>query len=509
MDILYGFLTLFSDPLAVAVVVFAAVTGVIVGATPGLTSAAAIAMLVPVTFYMEPLHALAGLYVIGKAGRFGGSIAAILFNTPGTAAAAATTTDGNPMCRNGMPGKALKTAAVSSAIGDLVGDILLIFGAIWIARLTRGFGPPEYFAVYLAAFLVVSSVVGPSIIKGIISTAAGIVAAMIGTDPMEGVPRLDFGLLNFQSGLTLVPLLVGMFVMSELSLQAERIAREKGSFSLAAKLVPGGDRLQLAEFKRIIPVILRSSAIGAIIGILPGLGSSVAAFTAYGQERQRSKSKEEWGKGAIEGIAAPESANNAVSGPSMIPLLALGIPGSTIAAILLGVFLIHGITVGPRIFETSRALVFGLFASGLVGIAVYFLLGYFGGGYVGRMISRVPPRLIYPYIFLTCFVSSYAVRANVFDVFVMCAAGLAGYLMRKQGYSTAAFIIAFVLAPGAERTFRQSLVLSDDGWLIFFQRPVALLFFAMAILAVGGKLSKIHRSRKSASLASRQRHKTE
>lgn len=497
MDIIYGFITLFSDPTAVLIVCAAAIIGVLVGATPGLTSAAAIAMLVPVTFYMEPLHALAALYVIGKAGRFGGSIAAILFNTPGTAAAAATTIDGNAMSRRGMPGKALKTATISSAIGDIVGDILLIFGAIWIASMTRSFGPPEYFAVYLAAFLVISSVVGSSILKGVISTGAGIIAAIIGTDPLEGVPRMDFNQLNFQSGLTLVSLLIGMFVLAELAIQVEKSTKKDGT-SVLAKLVPGGDRITLPEFKRILPVILRSSIIGSVIGILPGLGSSVAAFTAYGQERRRAKNREEWGTGVIEGIAAPESANNAVSGPSMIPLLALGVPGSTIAAILLGVFLIHGIAVGPRIFEDSRDLIFALFASGLVGIGVYFLIGFFGGGLIGKMIAHIPTSVIYPYIFLTCFISAYAARSNVFDVFVMAVAGLGGYLMRKQGYSTAAFIIAFVLARGAETSFRQSLILSNDGWLIFFQRPVATVFLALALIAVG---ARIHGMRKSKSHA--------
>ena len=497
MDIFYGFSTLFSDPLAVFFVVLASFTGVIVGATPGLTSAAAIAMLVPVTFYMEPLHALAGLYVIGKAGRFGGSISAILFNTPGTAAAAATTIDGNAMSRKGMPGKALKTAAVASACGDLVGDMLLIFGAVWIAILTRNFGPPEYFAVYFAAFLVISSVVGPSIAKGLISTAAGIIAAMIGIDPMEGMPRLDFGILEFQSGLALVPLLIGIFVLSEILLQIERTARERGGARAIADLVPGGDRLAWPEFRPIIPVILRSSLLGSVIGILPGLGSSVAAFAAYGEERRRAKNKDEWGSGVIAGIAAPESANNAVSGPSMIPLLALGVPGSTIAAILLGVFLIHGIPVGPRIFDASRDLVYGLFAAGLVGIGVYFIIGFFGGATIGRIIARVPARLIYPYIFLTCFISAYAARTNVFDVFVMSVAGLFGFLMRKQGYSMAAFIIAFVLAQGAERAFRQSLILSNDGWLIFLQRPVALAFFAIAIAVLGGQLVQRHRKREA------------
>lgn len=424
IDLLNGFLTLFADPLALVFVIGAAFVGVIVGATPGLTSAAAIAMLVPVTLYMDPLHALAALVVIAKAGRFGGSIAAIMFNTPGTAAAA-TTLDGNPMSRKGQPGKALKTAAIASAIGDFMGDLLLIFGTVWIASLTEQFGPTEYFAVYLSALLVTSTVIGSSVINGLIATGAGITVAMIGPDAMEGTIRLSFGIFDLNAGLHLVPLLIGMFVIAELLIQLENQSQPTGTVSVVGKLRTGGDRITLPEFKRILPVTLRSSVIGSVIGI----------------------------------------------------------PGSTIAAIILGVFLIHGIQVGPGIFEdeTSRQIVFGFFAAGLLGILTYFLIGFFGAGLIGRLIARVPTKILFPYIFLTCFVSAYAARTNVFNVFIMCVAGLFGYLMRKGGYSTATFLIAFVLAKEAEFRFRQSLVLSNDGILIYLERPVALAFIGIAL----------------------------
>ena len=488
MEILAGFATLFGDPLTVALVIAAAFVGVAVGATPGFTTAAAIAMLVPLTFFLEPLQALAFLYVIGKAGRFGGSIAAILFNTPGTAAAAATALDGNAMSRAGKTGKALKTAAVASAVGDLIGDLLLIFGAVAIVSLTSDFGPPEYFALYLAAFIIIGSVIGSSIAKGLISAGAGALVAMIGIDPILGTPRLDFGYQELHAGISLVPLLIGMFVLSEIAIQVERTARKREGSKSVPVAAADGDRLTFREFRRCIPVMLRSSAIGAVVGLLPGLGSSVAAFTAYGTEKRRAKNPEEWGSGIVEGIAAPESANNAVSGPTMIPLLALGVPGSTIAAILMGVFLIHGITIGPSIFDNSGALVFGLFAAGLVGIVVYGLIGYYGSSFIGRIVARVPTRLIYPYIFLTCFISAFAARSNVLDVFVLAIAGFLGYVMRKRGYSTAAFIIAFVLASGAEEAFRQSLLLSNAGVWIYLERPVAIAFFAIGALILGSRV---------------------
>ncbi|MEL0105375.1 MAG: tripartite tricarboxylate transporter permease [Rhodospirillaceae bacterium] len=494
MDILIGFQTLFSNPTAILFVFLGAIVGVVVGALPGMTASAAIAMLVPITFYLDPLPALAFLYVIGKSGRFGGSIAAILFNTPGTAASAATMIDGYPMTQKGQAGKALKTAAIASAIGDFSGELLLIFGAVMIAIYTERMGPPEYFAVYVMAFVVIGSVIGKSITKGLLSTLFGILCGLIGTDPITAEARYDFGLLELQNGLPLVPLLIGVFVIAEVLAQAERDT----DWSLAEKLSKDGRAktdhyMTWQEFKTSLPVMLRSTGIGAFVGLMPGLGSAVACFIAYGEEKRRSKNPERWGTGIVEGVAAPESSNNAVSGPSMIPLLTLGIPGSTIAAIITGVFLIHGIIVGPAIFKTSKELVFGLFASGLLGIAIYALIGYFGGPLIGRMIAAVPARLIYPFVFLTAFVAAYSTKNSTFDIILMGIFGIIGYVMRRFDFSAAAFIIAFVLTKGAEENLRQALILTNDGWGIFLQRPVALLFFGIGFLAVAVRAYKVMR----------------
>ncbi|MGI9487618.1 MAG: tripartite tricarboxylate transporter permease, partial [Geminicoccaceae bacterium] len=356
-DLIGGFVTLFSNLEALAFVFLAAFVGIVAGALPGLTASAAIAMLLPLSFHLGPLSALAFLYVIGKSGRYGGSIAAILFNTPGTAASAATMQDGYPMTQQGKAGKALKTATLASIVGDYFGEIVLIFGAVFIATYTSDFGPTEYFCIYLMAFIVIGSVVGKSVIKGILSTILGAIVAMIGLDTITGEPRMTMGMLELEDGLALVPLLIGVFVISEIIIQAEQAAKK--GLAEAYKIQsedPSANHLTWSEFKRCVPLMMRSSVVGSIIGMMPGLGSSVACFVAYGEEKRRSKEPEKWGTGIVEGIAAPESANNAVSGPSMIPLLTLGIPGSTVAAILIGVFLIHGIQVGPTIFTdpTSR-----------------------------------------------------------------------------------------------------------------------------------------------------------
>ncbi|WP_226783275.1 tripartite tricarboxylate transporter permease [Oceaniglobus trochenteri] len=491
MNILDGFSTLFSNGAAVGFVVLGAFIGTIFGAIPGLTAAAAIAMLVPVTYYLDPLSALAFLYVIGKSGRYGGSISAILFNTPGTASAAATQLDGYPMARRGQSGKALKAATAASVFGDFTGELILIFGAVAISSVTEKFGPPEFFAVYAMAFVVISSVISDSIVKGLVSTFFGILIATIGIDPISGNERLTFDVFDLQSGVVLIPMLIGMLVLSEVAIQAENTrkkVREADDDTISDN--PDDHRFTLPEFITCLPIMIRSALTGAFIGILPGLGSAVAAFVAYGEEKRRSKIRKKWGTGIVEGIVAPETANNAVSGPTMIPLLALGVPGSTIAAIMIGVFLIHGIEVGPRIFLTSGEIVYGLFAAGLLGIASYGLMGWFGGAFIGRMISKIPTEKIYPYIVLTCFVSAYSARSSVFDVILMCAAGVVGYAMRKGGFSVGAFIIAFVLTSGAEEALRQSLILSDAGPFIFFERPVAMLFFVIGFATMAFRFWK-------------------
>ncbi|MCK0094991.1 tripartite tricarboxylate transporter permease [Yoonia sp. F2084L] len=499
MDIFTGLVTVLGDPILLGWVFLASIVGMIVGAIPGLTASAAIAMLLPLTFYMEPLPALAFLYVIGKSGRYGGSIAAILFNTPGTAASAATQLDGYPLAQQGKAGKAMKVATISSVIGDFTGEILLIIGVAWIAAIALKLGPPELFAVYFAAFVVIGSVIGKSVTRGLASAALGILVAMIGLDPISSTERFTFGSFDLTNGISLVPLMIGIFVLGEVFTQIE----ERGA---KAEMVITGEgdaarnALTWAEYKPCVPHVIRSALIGSFIGMLPGLGSAIAAFVAYGEGKRRAENPDDWGKGALEGIAAPEAANNAVSGPSMAPLLTLGIPGSTIGAILIGVFLIHGIQIGPTMFLTSRDLVFALFACGLIGIVMYGVIGYYGAAYVGRFITRIPTQVLYPIIFLTSFVAAYTSRGNLFDVYVMVAAGFAGWAMRKLQFNPAAFVISFVLAGGAEEAFRQALLLSDNGLMIFLTRPIALVFLLIGITAMIARVRSVKKQARAASL---------
>ncbi|MEE9333514.1 MAG: tripartite tricarboxylate transporter permease [Granulosicoccaceae bacterium] len=497
MEIFPALLSVITDPTLLAAILMAAVVGMIVGATPGLTASAAIAMLLPITLYMSPLFALAFLYVIGKSGRYGGSIAAILFNTPGTAASAATQIDGYPLALAGKAGKAMKVATISSVIGDFMGDIMLVVGVGYIAALALKLGPPETFAIYFSAFVVIGSVIGKSILKGLASALLGILVAMIGLDPISGEERYTFGNFELSNGIGLVPLMIGVFVLGEVFSQIEERANSNGDTK-----VVGGDSddnsLSWEEYKPCLPHAIRGGLIGAGIGILPGLGSALAAFISYGEGKRRAINPEEWGKGALEGVAAPEAANNAVSGPSMAPLLTLGIPGSTIGAILLGVFLIHGIQVGPTLFITDKELIYKLFACGMIGIVAYGTIGYFGATQVAKIILKIPTNVLYPMIFLTAFIASYAARGSLFDVSVMTLAGFAGWLMRKFDFNIAAFIISFVLAKGAEETFRQSILMSDGGALIFVERPIALGFLLLGVAAICFRIRGILKERKVA-----------
>jgi len=494
IPIVQGFATLFSGYEPVLFALLGTVIGLFAGALPGLSASATIALLIPITFYMDTLSALAFIYTISKAASFGGSIPAILFNTPGTPQASATQLEGYPLTQQGKQGKALRTAVVASAIGDTFSETLLITTSAYIALYAAKMGPPEYTAVYFCAFVIIGSVIGDSIIKGLLSTLLGILLALVGFDSITAEERYSFGIDYLLEGLALVPLLLGVFVMSEVFVQVADRLSISGDKSIAPKSDNREDnRLTWPEFKRLLPVIAKSTGSGTVIGMLPGIGAAVACFVAYAEARRSSKMKDTWGKGEIEGVAAAEAANNATSGANLIPLLTLGIPGSTTAALLAGVMLIHGITIGPTVFESDGQTIYGLFASGLLCIFTYFVIGYWGSVVVGRMIAIVPAQMIYPFIFITCFVAAYALRQALFDLAVMTFFGVVGFVMKKINFSIPAFIIAFILAGGAERALRQSMMMDDSGALIFFERPIALAFFAIGFLTIFFRARQLRR----------------
>ncbi len=494
MGIIDGFSALFSSWEPITFAILGTIIGLLGGAVPGLSSGAMIALLIPATYYLHPLAALALIYTVSKASDFGGSIPAILFNTPGTPQASATQIEGFPLTRQGKQGKALRMAVIASAQGDICSELLLIFGASAIAVYASKLGPPEFVGIYFCAFIVIGGLLGKSVVAGILSVIMGLALSLIGTDPITADDRFTFGIDHLIEGIELVPVLLGVFVLVEVFIQAaDRKFASKDAPIAGKQKLPTDNYVTLSEYKRVLPTMLRSTGIGVAIGMLPGLGSVVACYVAYSEAKRKSKTPETWGNGEIEGIAAAEASNNATSGANLIPLLTLGIPGSTAAALLSGVMLIHGITIGPNVFTTSHDIIYGVFAAGLLCILTYFIIGYWGSHYVGLIISSIPAMMVYPIIFVTCYVAVYATRQAIFDMVVMTVFGVLGYIMKRLNMSLPAFVIAFILGPGFERAVRQSFLLDESGGGIFLQRPIALLFFILGILAIGIRLLKSYR----------------
>ena len=364
---------------AIFVVVLAGVTlGIVVGAIPGLNAPMAIAIAIPLTYYMSPLAALAFLISVNKGGSFGGSISGILLNTPGSPEAAATAIDGHPLARAGYPMKAMKTALGASVAGDLFSDVVLILVAAPLAVVALKLGPVEIMGLIVFAFAMISGLLGGSVAKGLIATALGVFFASIGTDPTMSMPRLDFGYIELQSGIPLMALGIGMLAVSEILVQIENHVRGGGASVRIGADRAADDRLGLREFMGMWRTLLRSAAIGTGIGALPGLGATIAGFLGYGAARRASKRSENFGNGEVEGIAGAEAANSAVVGANLIPLLALGIPGNVTAALLVGAFIIHGFAPGPWMFEENGRLIYGMFAAMVIANLANLVIGGFG-----------------------------------------------------------------------------------------------------------------------------------
>lgn len=474
------FLSLRADVIALMAV--GMILGVVVGALPGLTAAMAVAVLLPVSFFIDPLLSIPFLLAITKGAIFGGSIPAILINTPGTGAAAATVFDGYPLARQGKARKALEMALYGSVIGDTVSDVATIFLASAFATIALLVGPPEYFGIFLFSFALISGVTGRSLARGLFSAALGLFLGSIGLDPLVGVARFAFGMVDLTAGLSFIALIIGLFAMSELFLFAEMPIKTKIAEEMEVlKQLRGetNEPLRFNEFWACSRTILRSTVVGTVIGAIPGIGQVVAAFLAYSLARRASKTPEKFGKGALEGVAAAETGNNAVNGSSLIPLLSFGIPGDVVTAVLFSAFLINGLRPGPRLFEDHGAEVYGILFAMLLSNVLMLLFGYLALRYVA-LISRIPRRIVFPVVAALCVVGAYALNNSMFDVYAMLAFGVMGYLLRKFDFPLAPLIITFILGPQFEAALGQSLIIGDGSLSIFVQRPIAALFILLA-----------------------------
>ena len=451
--------------------------GIVGGALPGISPSIAMALLLPFTHGMDPVTAIVLLASVYVGAEYGGSIPAILIRTPGTNAAAATVIDGFEMQRRGRGGEALGISLVSGLVGGLFGLLVLALATGALARVALAFTPPAYFALGVLGLSAVAGLSGRSLSKGLMAATLGLMIATIGTDPVSGVPRFGFDSPDLLGGIRPIVIMVGLFAVTELMVQAVEPDWEK----------PRSARLKLPDWptwKRLARPQAIGAAIGTIEGATPGAGGTVAAFLAYNEARRWSRKPEEFGQGSVEGVAAPECANNAVTATALVPLLGLGIPGSNSAAILLGGLLLHGLTPGPMLFVNNPEVVYGLYAGLLVANLAMLLLGLAILGPCLWLVSRPKPYLM---AFILALVVSgvYAIDASLFDVAVALGAGVLGYALRSLGVPQLPLVLGVVLGFMVESNYRRALVISGGSHAVFVQDPVALglLVAAAALIA--------------------------
>ena len=451
--------------------------GIIIGALPGLTSTMGVALAVPLTYGMAPASGFAMLCGIYCGSVYGGAITAILINTPGTPAGAATTLDGYPMAQKGRAVEALGIAAISSFIGGLFSVAVLSFCAPALAKVALSFGPAEYFSVMAFGITIISSISGKSMSRGLFAGLLGMFLGCIGTDPLTGYPRFADGIPGLYNGIEIVPCLIGLFSFPQAIDMAVKAAKSSGAMNALTGKVPG-----IGEFARRWVNLLRSSIIGTFVGILPGAGTSIATFLSYNEAMRFSKHKEEFGTGCIDGVIATEASNNAVVGGSLVPLLTLGIPGNAVSAIFLGALTIQGLKPGPFLFQDQAPLIYSLFIS--LGVAHFFFLAIgLSGVKVFPRILRLSPTVLSGGILILGTVGSYALRNEPFDIWVVLAFGLLGYFLKTIKTPTAPVVLGFILGPMIEANYQQAMLIGDGRWAFFFEKPLSLSFIILAVIS--------------------------
>lgn len=477
-NVLYGFMTALT-PLNIVASIVSVAIGITIGALPGLSAAMGVALLIPITFGMNPSTGLIVLVGVYCGAIFGGSISAILIRTPGTPAAAATAIDGYELTLKGKPGKALGTAVIASFIGGILSSISLYLFAPTLAKLALKFGPAEYFWLSIFGLTIIAGAGSKSLLKGLISGCIGLMLSTIGMDPMSGNPRFTFGAASLLSGIPFTAALIGLFSMSQVLMIAEKKIKKSG------KLIEFDDKVLLdkKELKQIFPTCLRSTVIGNIIGILPGAGATIASFIGYNEAKRFSKNKEEFGKGSIEGIAGAEAANNAVTGGSLIPTLTLGIPGESVTAVLLGGLMIQGLQPGPDLFSIHGKITYTFFAGFIVVNIFMLILGLTGSRFFAK-ISRIPDNYLMPLIFSLSVIGSYAIHNNIFDVLVMFVFGIIGYIINKFDLNSAAIVLALILGPTGESGLRRSIILNRGSTSILFASVISKVLILLTILSL-------------------------
>ncbi|GHS90655.1 C4-dicarboxylate ABC transporter permease [Synergistales bacterium] len=459
------------------------VIGLVMGAIPGLTATMAIALIIPMTYYITPTQSLIMLLAAYNAGTFGGSMSAILIATPGTPAAAATVADGFALAKQGKAVKAIKAALFASCFGCLFSSVMLVLVAQPVARYALKFGPAEYTVLMVFSLTIIASAAGRSMIKGLIGGCLGLLFGCVGMDAVFTSPRLTFGILKLSSGIDLMVLLIGALAFSELLKQVCNIRKTTNMPHLPAPSCKEDSQFTKDDLKLSWKHWFRSSVIGCVIGALPGLGPALACWVGYDAAKRSAKHPELFGKGAVEGIAGAEAANNAVCGANMIPLLSLGVPGDTGAAVLIGAFLVQGLTPGPLIFSESPQTVYNVYA-GLIMCNVVLFFVVMSSYRLFAGVAKLEGSLIYPAVCVFCVVGVYALNRSLVDVWLMLFFAVIGFVLSKFEFPTVTMLIGFILSPIFERNARRALQLSFGEYSVFFRSPLCWAFWAITVISV-------------------------
>ena len=449
--------------------------GIMVGALPGLTGTMAMALLLPLTYGLASIPGVMLLLGVYCGSIYGGSITAILINTPGTPASAATSLDGYPMAQKGHGLRALHDALSASTIGGLFSCAVLLFAAPPIASFALKFGPAEYFALALFGLTIIASVGGKSQIKGLLMGFVGLLISCIGIDPMDGVSRFTFGINRMEGGIDTIPVLIGLFAITEIMAKARDMNKATGTAVKVEK-----EKTRFRDVLKYKMVLLKSSILGVFIGAVPGTGAAISSFLAYNEAKRTSKHPEEYGHGSEEAVVASESANNAVTGATLIPLLTLGIPGDTNTAVLLGALTMQGIAAGPQLFTLHGEWVYTIML-GLIVVNVFMYI--LGSGFTRfyAHITRIPYEILAAIVLTFCIAGAYSTNNRMYDIYIILIFGIVAYFLRRMDFQLVPILLGIVLGPLAEKNFRRALVLSDGSLDIFFTRPISCAFILIAV----------------------------
>jgi putative tricarboxylic transport membrane protein len=452
--------------------------GTIAGAIPGMSATMAVALTLPFTFSMQPIVAILLLLGVYKGGIFGGCIPAILIKTPGTPASSATVLDGYPLAEKGQAGKALGMALWASCTADLISNLSLILFAGWLASFALNFGPPEFFTLMLFSLTIIAGVSGKSLLRGALSAMLGLLLATIGLDLIYGTNRFTLGNPNMMGGLNFIAVLIGLFAIPEVLSMVWDPKPHKGQTRSL-----GDNSVTFSEYKKSFKSIVRGSFIGVFLGSIPGIGAAPSAFLSYSEARRKSPNRENFGKGELEGVAASEAGNNGVAGATLIPLLALGVPGDVITAIIIGAFMVHGLQPGPMMFVMNVDIIYGLFIGLIVSSVFLFIIGSVAiRGF--KYVADIPRGVLFPGVLILCVYGVFAVNNNIFDVGVMFVMGWVGFVMLRNDIPAAPFLIAFILGPLLEDNFRQAMLMSGSSPAILFRGPITWFFWGLIFITV-------------------------